>query len=120
MIRSKSIQFTVQYCTMCDFEENPASIKSKTKQLTKKYNSAWENYKEFKDWLAPSKKGARCFYCKSCNHHYDGGIVAVKQHSISNTHLKQERPRKLNLDVLVLTDKNFFSEAGKLYMLYTI
>lgn len=83
------------------------------KQRTKTYNSTWKNYKEFNNWLDPSKKGSRYFYCKLCNCDYYGGLTAIKQHSL----LKQHRKLVIvtepsTVDILQLTEKNFNQEAG--------
>lgn len=98
--------------TTADFEDKP--IQKKPKQLTKQYSSAWEKYSVFKDWLAPSKKGDRCFYCKLCKRDYDGDIIAIKLHSSTRRHVGQsaaETPPEL----LDLTDRNFNETAGKYF-----
>lgn len=85
------------------------SFEDKVKHATKKYNSAWENYKEFKDWIAPSKIGERYFYCKLCKFDYHGGIDNVKLHN--KTH-KSHPVSKKKMEVIELTEENFNQVAG--------
>lgn len=100
------------------YEDCQQKVKEKKpRQLTKKYSSAWENYKEFKDWLAPSNKGARCFYCKLCKRDYDGGIATIKQHSLTKKHCGHwDSGGKVPAEILELTEKNFNEVAGRCFI----
>lgn len=94
---------------MCDFSDITFKTKS-NKKCTKKYNNAWENYTDFKEWISSSKKGERCFYCKLCNRDYVGGINAVKLHSIIHRPVEDEPIKRT---VVELTEGNFNKVAGK-------
>jgi len=59
--------------------------KKKKKKFIHKYNISWEKHKEFKSWIAPSRKGNLYFNCKVCNEDYLGGI-SVKRHNLSKRH----------------------------------
>lgn len=103
--------YCVVHLKMTDFDKK--IIKNKCKHITKKYNSAWENYKEFKDWIGPSKKGYRYFYCKLCNCDYHGGITSIKLHNIVHQPKKTKLSSKIKAEAVELNEKNFNEVAGK-------
>lgn len=68
----------------------------KKKPYAHKYCKQWEEEKEFKAWIAKSKRDVFHFHCKVCFSDYLGGKSAVRKHSISEKHQQNMRSTQIS------------------------
>jgi len=65
----------------------------KKKPYAHKYCKQCEEEKEYKAWIAKSKKDVFHFHCKVCFSDYLSGKSAVRKHSISEKHQQNIRSK---------------------------
>ena len=66
----------------------------KKKSYSHKFSNEWLEDKNFRLWLAPSKKSPLHFHCKFCNDDNKGGKSAVRKHMNTSKHQRAAKSIK--------------------------